>query len=122
MTSTGLYGAALMAVCIGAEVARELCFKLAATRSQPERAGYMWRVIGRPLVWAGIALWLLEALAWVAVLGSLPLGVAFPLITLSYAAVPLAGMFLLGERLHRSQVIGAALVVLGVGCIGWGRL
>lgn len=108
--------------CVVAEVCRELCFKAAAMRSAPQRAGYARRLVRRPLVWTGIAIWTAEIFAWVVVLGSVPLGVAFPIITLGYAAVPLAGMVVLGERLNRVQVVGSVLVVLGVGCIGWSRL
>jgi drug/metabolite transporter (DMT)-like permease len=108
--------------CVIAEVCRELCFKVAAMRSDPERPGYAWRLARRPLVWTGIALWSGEILAWVVVLGSLPLAVAFPLITLGYAAVPLAGAWVLGERLNRAQAAGATLVVAGVACVGWGGL
>jgi drug/metabolite transporter (DMT)-like permease len=121
---TGIAATAILwlVFCVAAEVCRELCFKVAAMRSSPQRAGYAWRLARRPLVWAGVGLWSAEILAWVVVLGSVPLGVAFPVMTLGYAAVPLAGMAVLGERLNRVQIAGAALVVLGVGCIGWSRL
>jgi len=109
----------LLALCMLAEVGRELCFKIAAGRSAPDRSGYAARLMRRPLVWGGIVLWIFEALSWVAVLGSMPLGLAFPIMALSYALVPLAGSLLLGERMNRSQIAGAVLVAAGVGCIGW---
>lgn len=115
-------GIALLAFCVVAEVVRELCFKVAALRSEPEADGYLLRVVRKPMTWGGIALWALEAVAWVAVLGGLPLSVAFPIATLTYAAVPVAGMLVLGERLNRGQFVGAAMVVLGVVWIGWGQL
>jgi undecaprenyl phosphate-alpha-L-ara4N flippase subunit ArnE len=113
---------ALLTFGIVAEVARELCFKLAAQRSQPEVAGYLLRVMKMPLTWSGIVLWVFEAVAWVAVLGIVPLSVAYPIATLTYALVPLAGVMVLRERLNREQLIGASLVVLGVAWIGWDQL
>lgn len=112
----------LLAACMLAEVGRELCFKIAVGRSAPDFPGFAARLMRRPLVWGGILLWTFEALSWVAVLGGLPLGLAFPVMALSYALVPLAGALLLGERMNRSQVAGAALVAVGVGCIGWSGL
>ena len=122
MMPAKLLGIALLALCVVAEVARELCFKVAASRSAPEADGYLLRVVRKPMTWGGILLWVLEAVAWVAVLGSLPLSVAYPIATLTYAAVPVAGVFILRERLHRGQIIGALLVAAGVIWIGWDQL
>jgi undecaprenyl phosphate-alpha-L-ara4N flippase subunit ArnE len=57
-------------------------------------------------------------LAWVAVLQRAPLTLAFPIMTLTYAAIPMASAFLLNERLGRTQVAGAVLVAAGVICVG----
>jgi drug/metabolite transporter (DMT)-like permease len=84
--------------------------------------GYLLRVMKMPLTWSGIVLWVFEAVAWVAVLGIVPLSVAYPIATLTYALVPLAGVMVLRERLNREQLIGASLVVLGVAWIGWDQL
>jgi undecaprenyl phosphate-alpha-L-ara4N flippase subunit ArnE len=113
---------ALLAFCVIAEVARELCFKVAAARSDPEANGYLLRVIQKPLIWGGIVLWVFEAVAWVAVLGGVPLSVAFPIATLTYAVVPVAGVLLLRERLRGGQCLGAVLVAAGVIWIGWDQL
>lgn len=122
MSPVQVSGMALLVFCICAEVAREICFKLGASRSAPERDGYFLRVVRTPLIWGGIVLWGLEAVAWVAVLGMLPLSVAFPIATLTYAAVPVTGVLLLRERLSRGQMAGAVLVTTGAVWIGWGGL
>jgi drug/metabolite transporter (DMT)-like permease len=115
-------GFALLALCVIAEVVRELCFKVAASRPDPEVDGFLLSVMRRPVTWAGVFLRILETVAWVAVLGSMPLSVAFPIATLSYAAVPMAGVLVLRERLQRVQVVGAVLVAVGVAWIGWDQL
>jgi drug/metabolite transporter (DMT)-like permease len=42
---------------------------------------------------------------------------AYPIMTLSYATVPLAGVLALRERMSRRQLAGAALIFAGVVCI-----
>lgn len=109
---------ALLAFCIVAEVVRELCFKAGATRAAAGGSGYVRALLRTPLVWAGILAWAVEVVAWVAVLERVPLGIAFPVMTLTYAAVPVAGIVCLRERLARGQLVGAALVAAGVVCVG----
>jgi len=109
---------ALLAFCILAEIARELCFKAGAEHAQVSTASYTMSVVRQPLVWAGIAAWAVEIVGWVMVLQQAPLGIAFPIMTITYAGVPLASRLLLKEHLNVSQIAGTALVVLGVVCVG----
>ena len=76
----------------------------------------------QPLIGLGIALWCVESVAWVLVLRHTPLSLAYPIMTLSYAAVPLAGVLLLRERLSRRQWAGAASIFAGVVCVGLSAL
>jgi drug/metabolite transporter (DMT)-like permease len=71
-------------------------------------------VLAQPLIWIGIALWVVESIAWVFVLQRTPLSMAFPVMTLSYATVPLAGLVLLRERMTPKQMLGAGLIFSGV--------
>jgi undecaprenyl phosphate-alpha-L-ara4N flippase subunit ArnE len=52
------------------------------------------------------------------VLQRLPLSVAYPMMTLSYATVPMAGLFLLKERMSRRKLAGAGLIFAGVALVG----
>lgn len=107
----------LLAFCIAAETVQQVSFKSAANaqgRSPASSLGFA----RHPLVWLGAAIWVVESIAWVRVLQKAPLTLAFPVMTLSYAAVPLAGMALLGERMSPRQVIGASLIFAGVLCVG----
>jgi undecaprenyl phosphate-alpha-L-ara4N flippase subunit ArnE len=107
----------LLAFCLAAEIARELFFKVAADRAAT-RPNYAAAVVASPLAWAGVALWLVEIVGWVASLQRTPLNVAFSIITLTYVGVPIAAALVLKERLVKRQVAGAALIVLGVLCVG----
>jgi drug/metabolite transporter (DMT)-like permease len=110
--------ALLIVPCVLAEVLRELCFKIGARHASAAQAGYALAIAQQPVVWLGIGCWVAELVLWLLVLQVLPLGVAFPLMALTYAAVPLAGVVLLGERLNGSQLAGVVLVAIGVACVG----
>lgn len=107
----------LLAYCVFAEIARELCFKAAADGAQ-DAANYAVGLVRGPLLWLGLILWISEAVALVLVLGTVPLSVAYPVTTLPYAGIPIAGALLFRERLSRSQIAGAALIAAGVACVG----
>ncbi|HTQ37321.1 MAG TPA: hypothetical protein VMH77_09830, partial [Steroidobacteraceae bacterium] len=81
---------ALLAFCIVTEVIRELCFKSAARRAGGRPRRYAAALLREPLVGAGILAWFVEMIAWVMVLQRVPLGIAYPVMTLTYAAVPAA--------------------------------
>ncbi|CAN5370478.1 hypothetical protein BH10PSE2_BH10PSE2_04150 [soil metagenome] len=108
---------ALIGLCIAAEIAHELSFKLAATRAR-EQAGYASALALEPWLWIGIVCWVAQTMIWIVVLQSVPLVVAFPLMTLSYAGVPAASALLLGERMSFEQAVGAVLILAGVLCVG----
>lgn len=108
---------ALVALCVAAEVVHELSFKIAADRAALARS-YLAGVAVQPWLWLGIAVWLIEAVAWVFVLQTVPLTVAFPIMTLTYAGVPLIGALFLRERLAFEQAVGIVLIMCGVLCVG----
>ena len=108
---------ALLAFCVVAETAQQLCFKVGVGRT-PKSGGAIRGALLQPLVWGGVALWAAEVLAWILVLQRAPLSVAYPIMTLIYVSVPLAGVLLLRERLSRRQILGAVLIASGVLCVG----
>lgn len=109
----------LLALCITAEVARELCFKTAATPLDAAIVRRPWMAaFANRLLWLGIALWIGETLLWIAALQRIPLGIGYPIRAVSFALVPLMGWLLLKERLGMSQIVGVILVTGGVACVG----
>jgi undecaprenyl phosphate-alpha-L-ara4N flippase subunit ArnE len=107
----------LLAFCIVTEIGRELSFKAASDGADGQSA-YLLALARQPVLWLGIVFWFVEMVAWVLVLETTALGLAFPIMTLTYAGVPLAGTLVLKERLAPIQVLGAALVAAGVTCVG----
>ncbi|MBO9707283.1 MAG: permease [Caulobacter sp.] len=109
--------AGLLAYCVAAEIARELCFKAAADRAQTA-SNYALALAAQPIMWLGLAFWISEAISLVLVLETVPLSVAYPITNLPYAGIPIAGALLFRERLTRGQVAGAALIAAGVVLVG----
>lgn len=118
--SGGLSTVALLGFCILCEAAFQILFKMAADRAEAHAASLPLGVARQPLLWLGVLLWAIEVAAWLLVLQRLPLVVAFPIMTVNYALIPLAGRLLLKEPLDRRLVAGGALIGLGVLCIGLG--
>ena len=114
----------LLAVCIGLDVARELCFKQSARISsgQSRSAGPSHSLALLPLhttwVGAGLLCWGIEILGWVLVLARLPLNIAFPIMSLTYAATPVASWLLLGDSISPRRWAGIGLVTAGVAIVG----
>ena len=107
----------LLAFCIFGETVQQLSFKVGSGRAEA-RGGFVRGVLTEPLIWLGVAIWVVESIAWVMVLQRAPISMAYPIMTLTYAAVPLAGMLLLRERMTRRQILGAALIFGGVVLVG----
>lgn len=109
--------AGLLAFCILAETLQQVSFKVGVARTD-RRPQWLLAVLTEPLVWAGVGLWVVESIAWVLVLQKLPLSVAYPLMTATYATVPLAGFLVLGERMSWRRIGGAGLIFVGVALVG----
>lgn len=99
--------------CILTETGREVCFKLAA-----RKYAFGFKVFLNPITALGVIFWFVELVAWCWVLGQAPLSIAFPLMSVSYAAIALAGAALFGERINRRHALGVAMVILGVATVG----
>jgi undecaprenyl phosphate-alpha-L-ara4N flippase subunit ArnE len=117
MTRALASAAGLLASCVAAEIARELCFK-AAANSAHDAPNYALALAVRPTLWLGLAFWIGEAICLVLVLETVPLSLAYPITNLPYAGIPIAGALLFRERLSPKQIAGAALIAAGVVLVG----
>jgi drug/metabolite transporter (DMT)-like permease len=106
----------LLAFCVIAETIQQISFKLGS--SQPARPGGFYAgILAQPLIWLGVALWVVESIAWIQVLQHAPLSLAYPIMTLTYVGVPLAGLLLLKEKMTPRQMLGGGLIAVGVACV-----
>ena len=112
MTTLSTTQLLLIFFCRCTETARELCFKRGADGLSVSRA------LRQPFVWLGVFFWVVEVGAWVRVLESVPLTVAFPLMALVYVGTFFGGVVLLKESFSNRHLLGALLVTLGVAIVG----
>jgi small multidrug resistance pump len=68
----------------------------------------------RPSTIAGLALYGSAAFLYIVALRKIPISVAFPSVSLSYAIVAMLGHFLFGEPFGIKQIGGIALIMGGV--------
>ncbi len=114
----------LIILSITFDVARELCFKIAAGREaehslSPIPVPYP-KIVRLQCGWTacGFLCWAVEITIWTAVLAQLPLNIAFPLMSITYAATPLASWLFLAENISVRRWIGAGFVTAGAAIIG----
>ena len=94
----------------------QLCFKLAALHAAPFAADGPWllRVAREPWVYGAIAGYLGAFVTYMSLLRHAPVGPAFAASHLNVVSVLLVSAWLLHERLSLPQLVGAALIVLGI--------
>jgi len=73
-----------------------------------------------PLVWAGLSLYGVSMLFWLAGLSRVDLGYAFPFLSLSYVLVLLGSWVLLGESIGRGRLAGVIAICAGVSIVAAG--
>jgi multidrug transporter EmrE-like cation transporter len=67
----------------------------------------------QPLVYLGLALFVLSVLTWMTVLAGSELSWSYPLLGLSYVFVALSGWLVFGESLSPQRLLGIAVVLVG---------
>lgn len=68
-----------------------------------------------------IALYGVSTIIWVLVLQTVPISKAYPFFAFGFVLVPLAGVVFFNESLSVGQVVGIALVSIGVASMGFGK-
>lgn len=91
--------------------------KAGADRLPPQ----IWRIIFSWRIGLGIFLFLLSSVAFVAGLKNGSLTVLYPLVSLGYVWTLIWARLWFREPFNRSKLMGLALILLGVLCIGLGN-
>ncbi|HJR35814.1 MAG TPA: EamA family transporter [Gemmatimonadales bacterium] len=83
----------------------------------PGRFGFLLAASRNLHVLSGLVSWTASALCWLYVLRVAPLSRAYGLTSLTYVLVLLASVYLFGEQVRRLQLVGTALIVIGIACL-----
>lgn len=121
---------ALVVVCVAMGSLGQICMKaglggdeIAVDASPLRVAANVLPFLIRPLVMAGIGLYVVSTGLWLLVLRWLPLNIAFPMVSLGYVFVVLLSAFVLHEHVGWLFALpGLSCIVLGVSLIGLGRV
>lgn len=107
-------------VCMKAGLAGD---EIALDASPLRAAANVLPFLIRPLVMAGIGLYVVSTGLWLLVLRWLPLNIAFPMVSLGYIFVVVLSAFVLHEHVRWLVALpGLSCIVLGVSLIGLGRV
>lgn len=109
----------LTCCCVLLDITGQLAFKLGLERLPEQPDGFrlmaFWRQLaGAPLLWAGVGAYAAQFVMWLAALSMAPLSAVFPIMSLSYCGVVLAGGLVLGEPISRRRWLGTVLITAGV--------
>jgi len=95
----------------------QLIFKaraLSHSAATSNKLEYLMAMFSDAGVLSGLAAAALAAVAWVLAIERLEIGYAYPFMALSFVLVPLGAKLLLAEPLPPMQILGMALIVVGV--------
>ena len=73
-----------------------------------------WKVATNYFVILGLSCYVISVIVWLMVLSRVPVGIAYPMVSIGYIITAIAGYFLLGEMLTTSRIIGIFVIILGV--------
>lgn len=71
-----------------------------------------------PRLLVALAMYAAAMLLWLQVLAKIPLSVAYPMLAITYAIVPVLAMIFFKEKIGHYHLLGIAFVLLGVTIIG----
>ena len=73
-----------------------------------------WKVATNYFVILGLFCYVISVIVWLMVLSRVPVGIAYPMVSIGYIITAIAGYFLLGDMLTTSRIIGIFVIILGV--------
>jgi drug/metabolite transporter (DMT)-like permease len=68
-------------------------------------------------VLSGLLAWAASTICWLYVLRVTPLSRAYVLTSLTYVFIPLASVYVFGERIRPLYAVGTVLIIIGVACV-----
>ena len=81
------------------------------------RAEFLLGAARNRYVLLGLAAWAASTICWLYVLRVAPLSRAYVLTSLTYVLIPLASVYMFGERIRLLHGVGTVLIIIGVACV-----
>lgn len=105
------YHALLLSIV--ASVFGQILLKLGATK-MVNKPSNLFAIFFELEILAGLTFYIIGFLFYVSAIRNLPLSIAYPTVSAGYVAVVLAGVFVFGEKLVLIQILGLALILIGI--------
>jgi drug/metabolite transporter (DMT)-like permease len=74
--------------------------------------------VSTPWLWVGLACYVTEFCLWMMILEKSALSAAFPLSAIAFITVMIASWAVFGDSMGWQQIVGAAIIVLGIILLG----
>lgn len=100
--------------------AAQLLLKAATTATGPIALSWAGVASATPRLlshygsWGGFACYVVSVLLWILALSRAPVSVVYPLVSIGYIVNAIGAMFLFGETLAPTKLLGIAVIILGV--------
>ena len=109
----------LILTSVASGVAGQTLLKLGLTRAGGDSASdtlfsLIALILRSPMVLAGLALYGVGAVAWIAVLRRMDLGYAYPFLALNFILIALVSQWALGEPVPAVRWVGIAAICIGI--------
>jgi drug/metabolite transporter (DMT)-like permease len=103
------------------DTAGHLAFKAASIKADRYDGWQHWRaMLGGPLLWLGLAAFVVEFFLWLALLTLAPLAQGVLIGSASIVSVMLGGRLFFKEAITAPRAGAALLISFGVALVGWG--
>lgn len=109
----------LLLINITLLVAGQTVWKIGLAKLGGLQAGNWLTVLLSPYILAGIAMYGLATVLWLAVLSRLPLSIAYPLQSTAYVVGIIVAAIVFREAVPPHRWIGVAVVIAGIVIISW---
>jgi drug/metabolite transporter (DMT)-like permease len=110
-------------VLVAFDTLSQVCFKMTAINAEPFNADVAWllRVVTSPWIYGAIVGYIGAFITWMTLLRHAPIGPAFAASHMEVVGVMIISAPVFGEPLNALHLLGAALIIAGVGCLAFGE-
>jgi drug/metabolite transporter (DMT)-like permease len=122
----------LIIISVGLAISGQICLRRGMSEVK-ERTGmgagdlmkkpgvFVKQIATTWLVLLGLVLFVASALFWLIILTDVPLGVAYPFVSLTYIVVMFYDMWFENREILALNWVGVAAIVVGIVLINWGQ-
>jgi multidrug transporter EmrE-like cation transporter len=73
-----------------------------------------FRIVSQPFIFGGLTCYVVSFVLWIVVLSRVPVGVAYPMLSIGYIVNAIVAYLFFHEVLNTTQIAGIAVIILGV--------